>query len=281
MPSWTAWCRVDRLKEGCVSHGVLPAKRPNSPRREDISAIRGMRSDAISCLHTPLSPPSCEPHKHGAGACDLQTDPNTANDVTSPTPTGKLQEEPGEFHSVPESKQHTAHACEGFEVTSPEHPLKTDSPDMPARGRSCSLPARRPLSPIGKAVRSSPMLPRHIGPPDMSKVESRYLRGSEGDGRSRPVSPNREVAHERHYLWKLGKMHADVPDYKRSQARMYESSHCLGTHKDQHVVTLKQACSSCKLQRPTCSYSDGDFQAVHVCGPQLSGTLCIVVDPTA
>lgn len=229
---------------------MLPAHRPNSPRPEDIIAMRGVRSNTQSCIQTPLSPPSRQPHKDSAGASDLQKDPNAVNDIMSPPPVGKLHEGPGELCLFPESKQNTAHARASFELTSPEQPMRTDSPDIPACGRSCSLPARRPLSPIGKAVRASPMLPRHIDPPDMSNVKSRYLNGSEGDGRSRTVSPSREAAHERHYSWKLGKMHADVPDYKRSQARLYESSHCLGTHKDQHVVTLKQACSTMQTAVP-------------------------------
>lgn len=101
-------------------------------------------------------------------------------------------------------------------------------------------PALRPLSPLGKVIKSVPVEFRHSAPPDMSKVQARYLDIPDPESRSREESPNRRAAHERHYWWRLGQMHADVPDYKSSQARLYENDHCLGTGSPQAVVSLKQ-----------------------------------------
>jgi hypothetical protein len=124
-----------------------------------------------------------------------------------------------------------------------DSPQRIMSPDMSAVALSPQgCPATRPLSPLGRVIKSVPSQLRHSAPPDMSKVRPRYLDTLDSENTSRECSPNRRAAHERHYQWRLGQMHADVPDYKSSQARMYENDHCLGTGSSQAVVTLKQVC---------------------------------------
>lgn len=136
---------------------------------------------------------------------------------------------------VDDQRQHADCAT----LASPQRALSPVMPDVP-RVAGKSSPDSRPLSPMGKVIKSVPSELRHSAPPDMSKVKARYLEvpGPEG---CREESPSRRAAHERHYWWRLGQMHADVPDYKSSQARMYENDHCLGTGSPQAVVTLKQA----------------------------------------
>ena len=172
-----------------------------------------VQTSSVSMHPSSESMPKCDKPGEAPDDCDTATD----------------QQEPDVYkHRVTAADQ------------TPEPPSRTHSPDILPRLSSCEKPTLRPLSPVGKAMRGSPMFPHTSTRPDMSHIKSRYLETSAG--RSPTVSPSREAAYKRHYLWKLGKMHADVPDYKRSQPRMYESRHCLGIVKDQHVVTLKQVC---------------------------------------
>lgn len=232
-----------------MSHGALPAQRPLSPNPEDVAALRGLQTAPDTHLQCPPSP--LPPHQPKPADKDMAEIPRALvdADATHTSDTGELQltaYQPQESRCVGAvaDRQHPI-ACvpEPCASRTPEVPARCYSPEIPTPSAHCSLPAHRPLSPVGKAIKALPMPLRHVSTPDMTRVESRYLLSTEVEGPSQTVSPSREAAHERHYLWKLGKMHADVPDYKRSQPRMYESSHCLGTVKDQHVVTLKQACS--------------------------------------
>eukprot|EP00892_Ulva_mutabilis_P008666 jgi/Ulvmu1/6171/UM028_0027.1 len=195
---------AEQLEHDGVTHGGLPAIRPHS----------SLPSSSIA------------------------VDPLPACDVANAAGTTKEAAQLDSDHRPADPHGADAQAgCDATEADSPTPPAQTLSPDIPLHATGAV--AQRPLSPVGKAIRRVPMSPQASQPPYRTHMKSRYLESA--DALSRSVSPSREAAHQRHYQWKLGKMHADVPDYKRSQPRMYESSHCLGTIKDQHVVTLKQA----------------------------------------
>ena len=176
------------------------------------------------------------------GPCSTSPAPDTSvqgiciSQDSAPSNNGCVAED----HAAVSDQQQRSECTNTATLASPQRaasPVMQDVPRVPGNSSVDS----RPLSPIGKVIKSVPAEFRHSAPPDMSKVQARYLDTPDPEG-SREESPNRRAAHERHYWWRLGQMHADVPDYKTSQARMYENEHCLGTGSPQAIVTLKQVC---------------------------------------
>lgn len=218
------------VKQNGASHGLLPAQRPGSPDPADAAAIRHLH------LGNVCDPQSSLPEMVQGEVC--YTEANST--CTAPSPNEiEAPDDVREEISRVIRQDVSVSACGPCDSLCPGMPAKGDFPDTTLGSERVSPPLR-PLSPLGKVIKASKMPPCHVPPVDTSFVKSRYLQYDATTTRSRTLSPNRQVAHERHYAWKLGKMYADVPDYKRSQPRMYESRHCLGTDKDQHVVTLKQ-----------------------------------------
>lgn len=232
--------RVQRLKAEGATH-ALPPYRPHSPLPEDRLAMQNLM-DSMSRVSTTDDHPVQDSAIGGTPGegCDSSASaaPDTKEQSMSITPdlastSNRCATE--DRAPVDDQRQHADCAT----LASPQRALSPVMPDVP-RVAGKSSPDSRPLSPMGKVIKSVPSELRHSAPPDMSKVKARYLEvpGPEG---CREESPSRRAAHERHYWWRLGQMHADVPDYKSSQARMYENDHCLGTGSPQAVVTLKQA----------------------------------------
>lgn len=91
------------------------------------------------------------------------------------------------------------------------------------------------MSPHGKSLKRHSQSPRTYPRQPLSHVRARYLE----DGPP-PASDFRRVSHNKYYWWKLGKLYADVPDYKMSQPSTYDTGSCLRTEKEQDIVTLKQ-----------------------------------------
>jgi hypothetical protein len=122
-------------------------------------------------------------------------------------------------------------------TTIPRAPLDTDIPPDDTTVDACTL---RPLSCTGRLIRSTPMKNVTHPMPDLAHVRARYLDPPEDPSSRASCSPNKRAAHARYEEWKLGKMHHDVPDYRRSQPRMSPTTHCLRVTQSADVVTLKQ-----------------------------------------
>lgn len=231
-----------RVKADGASHGLLPAQRPNSPLPADQDALRMLQQAGASAAAN-------------SGAASA---PTTGTPLQQQLPAGQ-QEAPEQIHAAGDGAALSEDAATAGALpadallerppsqASLGPPQRTRSPKLHAKaaraGSRASSPPSRPLSPLGKVIKSEPSRLRRSAPPDLSRVRSRYLEGvasAEQAGGSGRSSPSRQAAHGRHYLWRLGKLHADVPDYKASQPRLYGNEHCLGTGSAQDVVTLKQ-----------------------------------------
>lgn len=229
-------CRVLRLREKGASH-ALPAHRPNSPLPEDRQAMQMLvQSMASTSNQSNMQEQEGTVSAASAGHAAQPTDSATVG-----------SSEPSVGVCNTDECAQTAATCEVQQVPTPSKPqVSSDHQEIGCTDRqAASVPIANspdtcPLSPLGKVIKSTPSELRYSAPPDMSKVQARYLEPADAASKSREGSPNRHAAHQRHYWWRLGQMHADVPDYKSSQARMYENDHCLGTGHEQAIVTLKQ-----------------------------------------
>ena len=131
-----------------------------------------------------------------------------------------------------------------------------------AQLRSGSAGARfRSLSPHGRAIKAVPHWPQRYRAPDLQHVTSRYRSQPVSHGadapeapcaaeRARSMSARQRISHTKHFWWRLGRLHSDVPDFKLSQPGLYDRGHPMDNHAEWDIAQLPQTSWSFDAAHP-------------------------------
>lgn len=200
-------------------HAKLPAERPQSPGAQATQLYHARRL-AGGGGEVPLGVPAVRARSsHVVEGKSEAPSPVAGDEIPCLNPSQRVDG--------------SAAAAANLVVAEPAQ-TPTLGADSPLR---CASP-ERPLSPVGRAVKMAASSGLTSSPPDLRHVRARYLERSAAsdvaaaDGRA-------ACAASRYEEWRLGKMHGDVPDYRRSQPRMGGGRRGrAGPSED--VVTLRQ-----------------------------------------
>ena len=231
---WCA-CRLQQIAEHGAQHGALPAVRPAQHLHAATPPGQAIKPTAAPWPAVDASSATVQSTAAACNAADTCSDPIAATAAAAQrplSPTGRLVKSKPLTASVPSQSPACATSV-GTEATSaasapmPASSAQPHTADAAAAGVAST--AQTVDAPTNTNVTHAPAASTKQ-PPSPGAVQQ---SGNKQSSSPRPSSP-RDVAHARYEEYRLGRMHRDVPDFKRSQARL---SAPAATHQ---VATLKQ-----------------------------------------